>query len=79
MRADKSPRYRYGGKRDLFLGTEPIERVMVAAEAAGVTVATPRPGGSIEPTRALEVDRWWPELPWRTAEEYPIVATKMDE
>jgi L-ascorbate metabolism protein UlaG (beta-lactamase superfamily) len=61
--------------------TEPIERTLVAAAAAGVEVAAPRPGQSFEP-EALGpgglVERWWPEVPWRTAEEYPIVSTNVD-
>ena len=58
--------------------TEPVERVMAAAEKAGVSVVTPRPGQSVEPTVPFEQERWWPDLPWRTQEEYPIVATKVD-
>lgn len=58
--------------------TEPVERVLAAAERAGVTVLTPRPGQSVEPTRPFEQERWWPELPWRTHAEYPVVATKVD-
>lgn len=58
--------------------TEPIERVLVAAEAQGVTVATPRPGQSFEPANVPPVQRWWPDLPWRPEADYPIVATKMD-
>ena len=51
--------------------TEPIERVQVAAEAEGIQVAQPRPGQSFElPNVPSEV--WWPEVPWRTAEEAPI-------
>ncbi|PRQ00001.1 metal-dependent hydrolase [Enhygromyxa salina] len=60
--------------------TEPIERTLVAAEAAGVRVAAPRPGQSFEP-EALgpgPVERWWPEVPWRSADEYPIVSTAVD-
>jgi hypothetical protein len=61
--------------------TEPIERTLVAATAAGVDVAAPRPGQSFEP-EALGpgglVERWWPDVPWRTAEEYPIVSTNVD-
>ncbi len=55
--------------------TEPIERLLVAAEKAGVQVAIPRPGGSIEPSDAPEIERWWPTIPWQTAEEAPIVST----
>ncbi len=59
--------------------TEPIERVMVAAEKAGVPVLTPRPGQSIEPTAAGEQERWWPDLPYRPEADYPIVATENGE
>ena len=59
--------------------TEPIERVLVAADAAKVRVVTPRPGESLEPTAPAPVNRWWPEVAWRSAEDYPIVATKMDD
>lgn len=58
--------------------TEPIERVLVAADHAGVEVITPRPGQSIEPATPPARARWWPDVPWQTAEQDPIVATKMD-
>lgn len=57
--------------------TEPIERVLVAAEKQGVTVVSPVPGGSFEPAEPPPAKAWWPELPWRRAQEYPIVATKV--
>ena len=52
--------------------TEPVERVLAAAKAAGVQVATPRPGQSVEPANRPALVRWWPELPWRTGEQDPI-------
>jgi L-ascorbate metabolism protein UlaG (beta-lactamase superfamily) len=55
--------------------TEPVERVTAAAALAGVTVATPRPGESIEPGTPLLTKRWWPELPWSTAGQAPVVST----
>ncbi|HEX9952333.1 MAG TPA: MBL fold metallo-hydrolase [Rubricoccaceae bacterium] len=55
--------------------TEPVERLLVAAEAAGVRVAVPRPGASVEPTDPPPVERWWPEVPWQTADEMPIVSS----
>lgn len=58
--------------------TEPIERTLVAAAAAGVTLIVPRPGQSIEPSLAPAVERWWPDLPWKTGTEAPIVATQME-
>ncbi|MDD9968653.1 MAG: MBL fold metallo-hydrolase [Myxococcales bacterium] len=59
--------------------TEPIERVLVAAQKHGTRVATPRPGESFELDRPLPSQRWWPDLPWETAEESPIVSTGMGE
>ncbi len=58
--------------------TEPIERTMAAAEEAGVTALAPKPGQSIEPDSPPPFERWWPEVPWQTAEEDPIVSTKVD-
>lgn len=55
--------------------TEPIERVLVAAQASGATVVVPRPGASFEPGTPPGVERWWPALPWKTAVEVPIRAT----
>lgn len=58
--------------------TEPPERVLAAAAAAGVTVVLPKPGESFEPASPPPVARWWPALPWKTAREAPIVATQVD-
>ncbi len=60
--------------------TEPAERVIVAAERAGVPLAVPRPGqsvvpASVAPAEAGEVARWWPEQPWQTAEQAPVVSS----
>lgn len=58
--------------------TEPVERVLVAAREAGAPVLVPRPGESVEPGVPRRVERWWPEVPWRTAAQDPIVATRID-
>jgi L-ascorbate metabolism protein UlaG (beta-lactamase superfamily) len=58
--------------------TEPVERVLAAAELADATIVIPKPGESVEPTRSPPVVRWWPTLPWQTAAEAPIVATMME-
>ena len=58
--------------------TEPIERSVAAAEAAEVVIATPRPGQSIEPGALTGMTKWWPELPWRTAADYPLVSGNID-
>lgn len=54
--------------------TEPAERVLAAAEEAGVQVMVPRPGGSVEMNDGRAVERWWPTLPWQTAAEDPILS-----
>jgi L-ascorbate metabolism protein UlaG (beta-lactamase superfamily) len=63
----------------LHAWTEPAERLLVAAKAAGVSLATPRPGQSIEPGSAPPPERWWPAVPWKTAAEHPVVSSGMDE
>lgn len=55
--------------------TEPIERVLARAEELGVRVVVPKPGQSIDPAAPPELVRWWPELPWQTAEQAPIVSS----
>ena len=57
--------------------TEPIERAVTAANARGATIATPRPGESVEPTLPIVTTRWWPALPWRTAMQDPIRSTQV--
>lgn len=55
--------------------TEPAERLIVAAEQAGAGLAIPRPGESLNPTSPPALTRWWPALPWQSAEEHPIVSS----
>jgi L-ascorbate metabolism protein UlaG (beta-lactamase superfamily) len=38
---------------------EPAERVVAAAEAAGVPLVMPRPGESVEPSSPRSVEPWW--------------------
>ncbi len=57
--------------------TEPAERVVAAADAAGVEVLIPRPGESLEPETSRGHARWWPDVPWQTASQSPIVSTRM--
>ena len=56
--------------------TEPVERVLAAAKCRSVDVLVPRPGESIEPTRPSSRVQWWPAIPWLSARETPIVATR---
>lgn len=59
--------------------TEPAERVLAAAKLADITIATPKPGESIEPTRRPANNIWWPNLPWQTARQAPIVSSGMPQ
>jgi L-ascorbate metabolism protein UlaG (beta-lactamase superfamily) len=58
--------------------TEPIERLVVAAKKAKVPLVTPRPGESVEPAGKGKMERWWPELPWRTEKESPNVSSGLE-
>jgi L-ascorbate metabolism protein UlaG (beta-lactamase superfamily) len=66
--------------------TEPVERVIAAAQQHDVRVITPAPGGSVEPaalapgsTLASAQIRWWPQVPWKTAQEEPCVSSGLEE
>lgn len=55
--------------------TEPVERLLVAARAAGLAVAVPRPGQSLEPSNPPPLERWWPDARWEGAGQTPIRST----
>jgi L-ascorbate metabolism protein UlaG (beta-lactamase superfamily) len=62
--------------------TEPVERVLRAARAHDVRVVTPAPGGSVEPgalAPGVSAQRWWPDVPWKTALEAPCVSSGLDD
>ncbi len=60
--------------------TEPVERVIQAAEAAGVTLVLPRPGGWVEPNNDTFIDQWWATgIPWRTVDEAPAWSSSVDD
>ena len=63
-------------KKNGLRQAEPIERLWVAAKAAGVPFVTPRPGAVMDMDNPPAPERWWPEVPWQTAEEAPIIATR---
>ena len=58
--------------------TEPAERIVVAAQAAGVPLVVPRPGEPVEPAAPQPIERWWPEVAWQTAAEAPVVSSALD-
>jgi len=55
--------------------TEPVERSEVAAREGQVVLATPQPGQPFEPTLQQPHTRWWPQLPWETAAQHPIISS----
>jgi L-ascorbate metabolism protein UlaG (beta-lactamase superfamily) len=57
--------------------TEPVERVLAAADRAGVSVALPRPGGMVEPGVTVPGERWWPEVPWEPADQAPVFSSEV--
>jgi hypothetical protein len=65
--------------------TEPVERILAAAPAhPELRLMVPRPGQSIEVSADViaaatpaSVERWWPDVPWQTAAEHPVVATRV--
>ena len=63
--------------------TEPMERVLVAAQAKGVRLVAPQPGGRVEPETdwrpAADVPRWWPEARWETVAQAPAWSTGVDD
>lgn len=56
--------------------TEPIERTWVAAHKQSVRFVAPKPGAPFEVDAPPEPRRWWPDVPWQTAAEHPIVSTR---
>lgn len=58
--------------------TEPIERVLIAAQKAGVKVVSPRVGQLVDPANPPAVERWWPKVPFQTAEQAPVVSSGLD-
>jgi len=58
--------------------TEPAERVLAAAGAAGVSVTLPRPGQIVDAAAPPALARWWPDIDWKTAAEAPVVSTGLD-
>jgi L-ascorbate metabolism protein UlaG (beta-lactamase superfamily) len=56
---------------------EPGERLMVRAKQLNVPLVLPRPGESVDPGALQEslFKKWWPELPWETADQAPVNST----
>ncbi|MCB9587578.1 MAG: MBL fold metallo-hydrolase [Polyangiaceae bacterium] len=59
--------------------TEPAERIVAASRSAGIQSVIPRPGGRFEPASVPRFERWWPELPWRSADAAPVRSSGIEE
>jgi len=63
----------------LHTWTEPMERILLAAQAKNIQVATLRPGQSVEPRKPPPAKRWWPKHPFKTVEEHPAFSSGVRE
>jgi L-ascorbate metabolism protein UlaG (beta-lactamase superfamily) len=55
--------------------TEPVERTLVAAQCASVSIVVPQPGQSVEPTQPPTFRRWWSSAQWQSALQKPVRPT----
>ncbi len=58
--------------------TEPMERALAEGKKQNAVLIAPRPGESVEPDTPAPVQPWWPQIPWHTGEQDPIVSSQMD-
>ena len=58
--------------------TEPAERVILAAQKLGIEVAVLRPGGSFAADGPAIIDRWWPQVPWGSAQQSPAWSSQVE-
>lgn len=58
--------------------TEPAERLLAAAEKEGISIALPKSGQSVEPATPPRLVKWWPNIPWQTAKEHPVVSSGLE-
>lgn len=63
----------------LHAWTEPAERIIATSRSVGIQAVVPRPGGRFEPAALPRFERWWPELPWKSAEEAPVRSSGLEE
>lgn len=57
--------------------TEPGERLITGAKSMGISLVLPRPGESFDPAHIENRlrEKWWPDIPWETAEISPVVSS----
>jgi len=57
---------------------EPAERLILAAKEQNIPLAIPKPGENVEPSKPKPLVRWWPELPWQTKKEHPVISSGLE-
>jgi L-ascorbate metabolism protein UlaG (beta-lactamase superfamily) len=57
--------------------TEPGERLIAGAARMNINLVLPRPGESFDPEFIPDSLRrkWWPDLPWESAEQAPVISS----
>lgn len=56
--------------------TAPVERTVIAAQAAGMDLVTPQAGVPLDAVSG-KTGRWWtPDIPFKSAQEQPVVANR---
>ncbi len=55
--------------------TEPIQRLLDAAQRVGVPVVVPRLGEQIDPEAPPQVHPWWPRLPYQNAAQKLVMSS----
>ena len=58
--------------------TEPVERVLLAAQRVGVGVAILAAWCSFEGGNPAIVDRWWPTVPWKSPAQSPAWSSQVE-
>ena len=59
--------------------TEPVERLLIAANKLQLPVTVPRLGQSIVIGEELPKERWWPEVEYLTALESPLISSSLPD
>lgn len=59
--------------------TEPVERLLVESQKDALQVVVPQPGQSIDIDSMPKPTRWWPDIPWKNAQESPARSTGFSE
>lgn len=52
--------------------TEPLERALLESKRREVIIVTPRPGEGVEPDALPVFAKWWPDVPFETAQQHPV-------